>query len=583
MVSFNIHGVPVSNGIAIGMAHLISNALLEVVRIGIDSNNIKPEITRFKKSLRMVNGELKRIKSQLTIESNSQFIPFIDTHLMLLNDKSISEDPIRIIQKEKCNAEWAIKIILDTLVEKFNQIEDPYIRERKHDVVQVAERIIKALLGHQKQKTKYKNESSVILVAHDISPADALQFKNHKYGAFITEVGGANSHTAILARSLNIPSIVAAKNARKLIKNNDTIIVDGNQGIVIVNPTVLILNEYLSKQNLWEIEQKKLNKIRNIKCKNLGNETISLLANIEVPKDIKSVKYNNADGIGLFRTEFLFMNRPDLPSEEEQFKIYKSITKSMGKLPVVIRTLDSGADKNITNNNNNNSNNLTSALGLRAIRLCLSEPHLFNTQLKAILRASAFGNIKILIPMLSSLQELRQTKMLIERAKQSLLNLNLKFNDKIQIGGMIEVPAVAINAEAFAKELDFLSIGTNDLVQYTLAIDRADDSVSHLYNSLHPAVLRLIDNTIKAGIKYNKEVSICGEMAGDPKLTKLLLGMGLKIFSMHPASLLVVKQQVLSSDPITIKKKANRILRSSEPDNIEKLLQDINKYEESKN
>jgi phosphoenolpyruvate-protein phosphotransferase (PTS system enzyme I) len=579
MVSFNIHGVPVSNGIAIGMAHLISNALLEVVRIGIDSNNIKPEITRFKKSLRMVNGELKRIKSQLTIESNSQFIPFIDTHLMLLNDKSISEDPIRIIQKEKCNAEWAIKIILDTLVEKFNQIEDPYIRERKHDVVQVAERIIKALLGRQKQKTKYKNESSVILVAHDISPADALQFKNHKYGAFITEVGGANSHTAILARSLNIPSIVAAKNARKLIKNNDTIIVDGNQGIVIVNPTVLILNEYLSKQNLWEIEQKKLNKIRNIKCRNLGNETISLLANIEVPKDIKSVKYNNADGIGLFRTEFLFMNRPDLPNEEEQFKIYKSVTKSMGKLPVVIRTLDSGADKNITNNNNN----LTSALGLRAIRLCLSEPHLFNTQLKAILRASAFGNIKILIPMLSSLQELRQTKMLIERAKQSLLNLNLKFNDKIQIGGMIEVPAVAINAEAFAKELDFLSIGTNDLVQYTLAIDRADDSVSHLYNSLHPAVLRLIDNTIKAGIKYNKEVSICGEMAGDPKLTKLLLGMGLKIFSMHPASLLVVKQQVLSSDPITIKKKANRILRSSEPDNIEKLLQDINKYEESKN
>ena len=579
MVSFNIHGVPVSNGIAIGMAHLISNALLEVVRIGIDSNNIKPEITRFKKSLRMVNGELKRIKSQLTIESNSQFIPFIDTHLMLLNDKSISEDPIRIIQKEKCNAEWAIKIILDTLVEKFNQIEDPYIRERKHDVVQVAERIIKALLGHQKQKTEYKNESSVILVAHDISPADALQFKNHKYGAFITEVGGANSHTAILARSLNIPSIVAAKNARKLIKNNDTIIVDGNQGIVIVNPTVLILNEYLSKQNLWEIEQKKLNKIRNIKCRNLGNETISLLANIEVPKDIKSVKYNNADGIGLFRTEFLFMNRPDLPNEEEQFKIYKSVTKSMGKLPVVIRTLDSGADKNITNNNNN----LTSALGLRAIRLCLSEPHLFNTQLKAILRASAFGNIKILIPMLSSLQELRQTKMLIERAKQSLLNLNLKFNDKIQIGGMIEVPAVAINAEAFAKELDFLSIGTNDLVQYTLAIDRADDSVSHLYNSLHPAVLRLIDNTIKAGIKYNKEVSICGEMAGDPKLTKLLLGMGLKIFSMHPASLLVVKQQVLSSDPITIKKKANRILRSSEPDNIEKLLQDINKYEESKN
>jgi len=429
-------------------------------------------------------------------------------------------------------------------------------------------------LGHQKQVPRNKNESSIILVAQDISPADALQFKNHKYGAFITELGGTNSHTAILARSLNIPSIVAAKNARRLIRNNDVLIVDGNQGIVIVNPSITILEEYYYKQNLWEIEQKKLIKIRNVKCKNLANESISLFANIEVPEDIKSVKDNNADGIGLFRTEFLFMNRPSLPDEEEQYKIYKSVTKSMGNLPVVIRTLDSGADKNIVLDKPNQSN---TALGLRAIRLCLSEPHLFNTQLKAILRASAFGNIRILIPMLSSLQELRQTKMLIERAKQSLHNSKIKYNKDIQIGGMIEVPAVAINAEMFARELDFLSIGTNDLVQYTLAIDRADDSVSHLYNSLHPAVLWLIANTIKAGKKYGKHVSICGEMAGDPKLTKLLLGMGLTEFSMHPASMLIVKKQVLCSDPKKLKIKANKILKTNEPDNIEGLILDINK------
>ena len=355
MVSFNVHGVPVSNGIAIGTSHLISNALLEVVRYDIKNKKINFEVNRFKKALLIVKNELIRIKKQLLLNSNSQFSPFIDTHLMLLSDNNISQEPIKIIKEERCNAEWAIKTQLDLIVEKFNQIDDSYIRERKHDVVQVAERVIKVLLGHQKHKIKFKNESSVILVAQDISPADTLQFKKHKYGAFITEMGGTNSHTAILARSLNIPSIVAVRNAKKLIKNNDTLIVDGNQGIVIINPSSAILEEYQYKQNLWEIEQKKLIKIRNVKCKTLGNETITLLANIEVPEDIKSVKENNGDGIGLFRTEFLFMNRPSLPDEEEQFNIYKSVTKSMGNLPVVIRTLDSGADKNINLGSNKNN------------------------------------------------------------------------------------------------------------------------------------------------------------------------------------------------------------------------------------
>ena len=573
MSSFNIHGVSVSNGIAIGKANLISNALFEVVRYEITNKEIPNEIKRLTRAIDSVRKDLLRIKKQLQKESSEEFSAFIDTHLMILADKNFSEKPKIIINDDNCNAEWALKKQMDFFVDKFEKIKDEYIKERKNDVIQVVERILKVLLGHPRQANQVSNESSAILVAHDISPADALQFKKHRYAAFLTDMGGSTSHTAILARSLNIPSIVALQNARSLIKNNEQIIVDGNQGIVIVNPSKDILEEYQVRQNIWGIEQKKLSKIKNIKCKTLNNENIELLANIEVPDDIKSVKENGASGIGLFRTEFLFMNRKELPNEEEQFEIYKSVVKAMSGKTVVIRTLDSGADK-LTSADTTVSSN--PALGLRAIRLCLSEPQLFNIQLRAILKASHFGKIKILIPMLSSLSELRQTKLLIERAKKSLKNEKISYDRYIKIGGMIEVPAVAINAEAFAQELDFLSIGTNDLIQYTLAIDRTDDRVSHLYNSLHPAILKLINLTIKAGNKYNKEVSICGEMAGDSKLTKLLLGMGLKHFSMHPSRILSVKKQVLNSDTQKLAALSSKVLKTKESEIIETLIQKIN-------
>ncbi len=573
MSSFNLHGVSVSNGIAIGKAHLISNALLEVVHFQLNANEVLKEIKRLSNAINEVKKDLLKIKKQLKNNSSEEFLAFIDTHLMILNDKNLSEKSKKIISKDKCNAEWALKKQMDFIINKFEQIEDEYIKERKNDVIQVVERILKVLLGHPNQTNQINNESSTILVAHDISPADALQFKKHQYAAFLTDVGGSTSHTAILARSLNIPSIVALQNARSLIKNNEQIIVDGNQGIVIINPSKDILEEYQDRQNLWKIEQKKLTKIKNIQCKTLNNERIELLANIEVPSDITSVNKNKASGIGLFRTEFLFMNRKELPDEEEQFKIYRSVVRAMKDKTVVIRTLDSGADK-LTSADTAISSN--PALGLRAIRLCLSEPQLFNIQLKAILRASKFGKIKILIPMLSSLPELRQTKLLIERAKQSLDNKKILYDRKIKIGGMIEVPAVAINADIFADELDFISIGTNDLIQYTLAIDRTDDRLSHLYNSLHPAVLKLINLTIKAGEKYGKEVSICGEMAGDPKLTRLLLGMGLKHFSMHPSRILSVKKQVLNSNTQKLKASSARVLREKESENIETLIQKIN-------
>ena len=573
MSSFNIHGVPVSNGIAIGKAHLISNALLEVIHYQLDKNEIPSEIKRLSGAMNEVRKDLLKIKKQLQKDSSDEFSAFIDTHLMILTDKNFSERPKKIISKDSCNAEWALKKHMDFFVRKFEQIEDEYIKERKNDVIQVVERILKVLLGHPSQSSQIDKGNSAILVAHDISPADALQFKKHQYAAFLTDMGGSTSHTAILARSLNIPSIVALQNARDLIKNNEQIIVDGNQGIVIINPSEEILKEYQVRQNLWGIEQKKLSKIKNIQSKTLNNEKIELLANIEVPGDMQSVKDNRASGIGLFRTEFLFMNRKELPNEEEQFKIYKSVAKSMKDKTVVIRTLDSGADK-LTSADTMISAN--PALGLRAIRLCLSEPQLFNIQLRAILRASKFGKIKILIPMLSSLSELRQTKLLIERAKKSLNNQKILYNNNIKIGGMIEVPAVAINAELFAQELDFLSIGTNDLIQYTLAIDRTDDRVSHLYNPLHPAILKLISMTIKAGKKYNKQVSICGEMAGDSKLTKLLLGMGLRNFSMHPSRILSVKKQVLNSNTQKLLPWSTKILKAKESENIETLIHKMN-------
>jgi phosphotransferase system enzyme I (PtsI) len=574
MAPFSIHGIGVSNGIAIGRAHLISNALLEVVQYDIEIKNIPLEVKRFEDAIAAVRVELNKIKSQLPSDSPKELSAFIDTHLMILNDKSLSSLPKSIIENEKCNAEWAIKKQMDSVVNQFDQIEDQYLRERKQDVIQVVERVIKILLGHSNQIAAKNKEKLTILVAHDISPADALHFKNHKYAAFVTDGGGVTSHTAILSRSLNIPSIVALQNARTLIRDNDLIIVDGSQGVVIVNPTLEIQKYYKSLQDSWSDEQEKLQRIKTKKSITKDGALIHLFANIEVPNDIISVNASGATGVGLFRTEFLFMNRQDMPDEEEQFQAYKKVAEAMGKRPVTIRTLDSGADKQTALNNKKVSPN--PALGLRAIRLCLSEPKIFMTQLRAILRASQFGNIKILFPMLSSISELRQTKLLLERAKASLRKDKVKFNEKILIGGMIEIPAAAISADIFAQELDFLSIGTNDLIQYALAIDRTDDAVSHLYNPLHPAVLKLIALTIKSAHKYKKSIAVCGEMAGEPKLTKLLIGMGVEQLSMHPSHILSVKEQVLNSSIKNIKTSVLRLLNLNEVDKIETLLKKIN-------
>lgn len=580
MPSFSIHGVGVSSGVAIGHAHLVSNALLEVVHYQLSAHLIEDEIQRFSNAVATVQADLEQIHQSLRKHAPAELGAFIGTHLMMLADKSLSETPKLIIRNEQCNAEWAIKLQMDAIVEQFEQIEDDYLRERKQDVIQVVERIIKVLLGHQnrltseQQSSVLNEERKLILVAHDISPADAIQFKQHQFAAFITDLGGVTSHTAILARSLNIPSIVALQRARDLINDGELIIVDGDLGVVIVSPSKEVLAEYKLRQELWELEQQKLQLIKTTKAVTIDGTAIELQANIEVPEDVAAVKQSGATGIGLYRTEFLFMNRRDMPDEEEQFVAYKSVAQAMKGAPVIIRTLDLGADKQA--NTDTMVNCANPALGLRAIRLCLAEPQMFHTQLRSLLRASHFGNVKILIPMLSTLAELRQTKALLERAKQSLRREGVPFDENIALGGMIEIPAAAINAEAFANELDFLSIGTNDLIQYTLAIDRADDAVAHLYNPLHPSVLKLIAITIKAGIKFGKPVSVCGEMAGDTKLTKLLIGMGLRKLSMHPSHILSVKQQILHSQLEKLNQQARKLLGLTDIEKIELLVAKFN-------
>ncbi len=580
MTSFSIHGVGVSSGIAIGHAHLVSNALLEVVHYQLPKHLLEDEVKRFSSAIATVKHDLEQINSSLRKNTPAEISAFIGTHLMMLADKSLSEIPKDIIRNEQCNAEWAIKLQMDDIVEQFEQIEDEYLRERKQDVIQVVERVIKVLLGHpsqlstEQQSNAQHEERKLILVAHDISPADAIQFKQHQFAAFITDVGGVTSHTAILARSLNIPSIVALQRARDLINDGELIIVDGGLGVVIVSPSKEILAEYKLRQEQWELEQQKLQRIKSTKAVTIDGTNIELFANIEVPEDIVAVKASGATGIGLYRTEFLFMNRREMPDEEEQFAAYKSVAEAMKGATVIIRTLDLGADKQM--NPDTIVTCANPALGLRAIRYCLSEPLIFHTQLRALLRASHFGNIKILVPMLSTLSELRQTKLFLERAKASLRKQNIPFNEHIALGGMIEIPAAAINADAFAKELDFLSIGTNDLIQYTLAIDRTDDTVAHLYNPLHPSVLKLILMTIKAGDKLGKSVSVCGEMAGDAKLTKLLIGMGLRQLSMHPSHILSVKQQILHSQINELSANARKVLTHTDIEKIEPLVAKFN-------
>ena len=579
MATFSLHGIPVSRGIAIGRAHLLRSAALDVKHYLISQEKIEAEVERLSNAIAQVHAELQTIRQDLSPEAPSELGAFIDVHALILSDPIVSEQPLDIIRSRNYNAEWALLTQIDALSAQFDEIEDAYLRERKNDILQVGERILKVLLGSANTispVSEAEAASQIIVVAHDISPADMLQFRDRSFVGFVTDLGGQNSHTAIVARSLDIPAAVGMSNASALINQNDWVIIDGDAGVVIVDPAPVVLDQYREIQNRLLRERKKLGKLKKTPAITKDGTEIHMLANIELPEDCVSALEAGAVGVGLFRSEFLFMGRTGfvnkLPSEDEQFESYRKAVVAMKGKPVTIRTLDVGADKPL---DKAEETALNPALGLRAIRYCLAEPQMFLTQLRAILRASAYGPINLLIPMLSHAFEIDQSLMLIEQAKEQLRVAKKKFDEKILVGAMIEIPAAALTLPLFIKRLDFLSIGTNDLIQYTLAIDRVDHEVAHLYDPLHPAILHLLATTISAGAKADVPVAVCGEVAGDIKLTRLLLGLGLREFSMHPAQLLSVKQEILNSDICEIEPQVKKILRLYEPQAISEAVEKL--------
>ena len=573
-MTFSLHGIGVSGGYALGRAQLYSHARLEAPHYVLRPEHVEAEVARFDEAVESVRAELLALQTHIPGGAPPELSAFIEVHALILSDSMLSEVPKRRIREQSCNAEWALAQQTEALIAQFESIDDEYLRERRHDVRQVADKVLKSLMGHPGHAPlKTVDEGDAILVAHDLSPSDMVLFKRHPFAGFITDLGGTTSHTAILARSLGLPSVMALHNARTLIQEGDWLIVDGVAGVVIIDPDSAILDEYRLRRNQWLLEQKKLRRIKSSPSTTLDGIDVTLMANIDLPVDVAHARAENVSGIGLFRSEFLFLNRDDLPGEEEQFTAYRAVAQGMANKPVVIRTLDVGADKSVRWMQETSVN---PALGLRAIRLCLAEPQIFLTQVRALLRASHYGKLRILLPMLASLTELDQALALIGAARGSLRVEGIPFDEATPIGGMIEIPAAALAAEWFARKLDFLSLGTNDLIQYTLAIDRTDDAVAHLYDPLHPAVLGLIDHTLKVGMRLKKPVSVCGEMAGDPRLTRLLLGLGLTDFSMHPAHVLAVKQQVMRSHVGELAPLARRLLRAGRPERIQELLLRIN-------
>jgi phosphotransferase system enzyme I (PtsI) len=579
-MTFALHGIPVSKGIAIGKAVLISRAALEVSHYLVEAGKEEAEAQKLLDAFDQVRLELEQLRQGLPKDAPQEMAAFLDVHGMILADPALAEKPIKLIRTQRLNAAWALTTELNDLLEQFADIEDAYLKERANDIRQVAERVIKALNAQQKDPSNdsdFLPTSDIgvesIIVAHDIAPHDMLRFKERSFTGFVTDLGGKTSHTAIVARSMEIPAIVGVRHASEMIRHGDWLILDGDRGVVIVAPDEQLLAEYRKLQTQVLKDARKLQQLKHAKTETADRVEIELLANIELPEDaIQAVKLG-AVGVGLFRSEFLFMDRKQaLPDEEQQYQEYRRVVDLMHGLPVNIRTIDVGADKAL-GGGGEVSQTGTSPLGLRAIRWSLTEPEIFLTQLRAILRASAHGQARIMIPMLAHAKEIDDTLRLIEKAKQQLHQRGKAFNPNIQVGAMIEIPAAALVLPLFINRFDFLSIGTNDLIQYTLAIDRADHAVAHLYDPLHPAILSLLANIIDQAKRANVPVAVCGEMAGDPALTKLLLALGLTDFSMHFSQLLLVKREILKANVGLLKARIARVLRAYEPEEQAKALE----------
>ena len=576
-----LHGYAAGKGIAIGRAHLVVRGVSEVPQYNLNDDEMTAEIARFETAVKMTRKQLEQLRSAIPENAPTELGAFISLHLMLLTDVTLSREPIDILQDQKINAEWALKIQTDKLSQQFDEIDDEYLRERKQDMLQVSERLQRNLIG---QSTEINLDANLlddtILITHDLSPADTVYFKDQRIEGFVTDIGGPTSHTAILGRSLNIPSVVGLGNARSLISEHEWVIIDGMTGVLIINPDELVLSEYKRSLKAYRSQQRALNKLKNTATATADNEDIELLANIEIADDIKAVHKLGADGVGLLRSEFLFLNRDNLPDEEEQFLFYSDIVKKMKGKPVTIRTIDLGVDKNPRWFGNNATPNasLNPALGLTGIRLCHAEPVMFRTQIRAILRAAQFGKVKMMFPMISSLTELKQSLLHVETAKKQLIERDALF-DEVEIGCMIEIPSAALTVSSLLKYVDFISIGTNDLIQYTLSVDRNDDSVNYLYQPAHPSILKLMAHIIRTANRMNKSVSVCGEMAGDVRYTRLLLGLGLRCFSMNTAHLLDVKNVVLRSHAEHLENDIGKIMRNEDPDKTDALLKKINEID----
>jgi len=584
-VTFSIHGLAVTRGISIGRAVLVASSRMDVAHYFIEASQVDLEIDRVRMGRDAVVSEIARLQAgiaQMSAKETSQELAaLLDVHLMLLQDEGLTQGVKHWIQDRLYNAEWALTSQLEVVARQFDEMEDEYLRERKADLEQITEKVLRAMRGmssslmqpqvRQERKPSKQDlllddtvDVPLILVAHDLSPADMMQFKQSVFAGFITDVGGKTSHTAIVARSLDIPAVVGARLSSQLIRQDDWVIIDGDAGVVVVDPSPIILAEYGFKQRQGELARGRLARLRHTPAITLDGEKIELLANIEMPDDTLGAVNAGALGVGLFRSEFLFMGRQGkLPNEEEQYQAYRRAVEGMQGLPVTIRTVDVGADKPLDVSLRDDAH-LNPALGLRAIRWSLADPAMFLTQLRAILRSAVHGNVHLLIPMLVHASEIRQTMALIDHARVQLDNRSVA-HGPVKIGAMIEIPAAALTLKVFFKYFDFLSIGTNDLIQYTLAIDRADESVAHLYDPMHPAVLRMVANTIEEGRIQGKPVCVCGEMAGDVTFTKLLLGMGLRSFSMHPSQILAVKQEVLRCDTSKLAVWAKEVLEDDEP------------------
>ena len=579
-MTFALHGIPVSKGIAIGKAVLISHAALEVSHYLIEAGKEEFEAQKLLDAFEQVRLELEQLRRGLPKDAPQEMAAFLDVHGMILSDPALAEKPLHLIRTQRLNAAWALTTELNDLLEQFAEIEDVYLKERGNDIRQVAERVLKALNSQQKDPltdseiiTSSDFGVDAIIVAHDIAPHDMLRFKDQLFAGFVTDLGGKTSHTAIVARSMEIPAIVGVRHASEMIRHGDWLVLDGERGVVVVAPDEQLLSEYRKLQTQALKEGRKLQQLKHTETRTVDNVDIQLFANIESPEDATQAVKLGAVGVGLFRSEFLFMDRNQaLPDEEQQYQEYRRVVDLMHGLPVNIRTIDVGADKAL-GAGGDLSQTGTSPLGLRAIRWSLTEPEIFLTQLRAILRASAHGQARIMIPMLAHAKEIDETLRLIEKAKQQLHVRGKPFNPNIQVGAMIEIPAAALVLPLFIDRFDFLSIGTNDLIQYTLAIDRADHAVAHLYDPLHPAILHLLASIIDQAKRANIPVAVCGEMAGDPSMTKLLLALGLTDFSMHFSQLLLVKREILGADVGQLKARIPRVLKAYEPEAQAKALE----------